>query len=77
MSLDTMYTAARIDVSRQPARLERARQRQESLPAAPHRPVLVRQLGLRLSQAGTWLQGLPPVAPPDVPPTLDADPVPV
>jgi len=75
LELTTMHTAARIDADRQPSRLERVRQRREAMPAAPQRPVLVRQLGLWLSQAGTWLQGLPPVVLPDLPPAIAPEPV--
>jgi hypothetical protein len=63
LEIAMVHIAARIDAERQPTRPERARQQREALAVMHQRPFLVRQLGLRLSQVGTWLQGPPAIAP--------------
>jgi hypothetical protein len=72
LELNTIHTAARIDADRQPAHLERARQRREAAALDAHRAHVVRRFGARVSQVGAWLQGLPTVALPDVAPALEA-----
>lgn len=61
MNLETYYTTFRIKEMQDPARLERVRQRHDARPASSHRPHVVTQVRMLLSQTRTWLRGVPPV----------------